>query len=167
MDRIELIMQSISEQYGAAFKMLENAIIKCQDELWNDPEAEKIISQVVYHILYNAEFYLTKNPVEEDDFKPEMDYEHGKNPKKIYTRQDLLNYLNFIRKKGETLFKSMTTEDLTTDSIFEWHGSSVLSSLLYNLRHIMLHIGALHVRLNKVGKEPMSWVSHSILYKNF
>ncbi|MFW9929042.1 MAG: tetratricopeptide repeat protein, partial [Candidatus Thorarchaeota archaeon] len=27
------------------------------------------------------------------------------------------------------------------------------------LRHIMLHVGALHVRLNAVGKMPLRWVS--------
>ncbi|MHA2363250.1 MAG: hypothetical protein ACXAC7_04785 [Candidatus Hodarchaeales archaeon] len=38
-----------------------------------------------------------------------------------------------------------------------------MSSFLYNLRHIMLHIGALQVRLRKQGMKGQHWVSQSQL----
>jgi hypothetical protein len=84
---------------------------------------------------------------------------------KIFSKEDLITYLDEIRFKTNKRFQSMTLEELQRDSLFDWHGSSILSSLLYNLRHIMLHVGALHVRLNAVSKDPMKWVSKAPILK--
>ncbi|MFX0212171.1 MAG: hypothetical protein ACFFDT_39725 [Candidatus Hodarchaeota archaeon] len=80
---------------------------------------------------------------------------------KIYSKKELLDYLGDIRQKANTRFTNITLEELQDESLFDWRDSSILSSLLYNLRHIMLHVGALHVRLNMVGKEPMKWLSNA------
>ena len=165
MNTLELVMLSISEQYGAGLKMLEETITQCPDDLWQDTESDKIISHIIFHVLYWVDNYLNKNRVEASNFKPYLEIKHQKEPKFIYEREELLEYLNFVRKKADTWFKNMTLDELTTDSVFDFHGSTLLSSLIYDLRHIMLHVGALHVRLNKVGQEPLDWESHNILYK--
>ncbi|MFW9930803.1 MAG: DinB family protein [Candidatus Thorarchaeota archaeon] len=165
MNRIELIMLSISEQYGAALKMLEDTINECPEDLWQHTDGETIISQIVFHVLFWIDRYLSKNKDEERIFKPYMENKHQKEGKIVYSKQDLLDYSNFVRKKADTWFKVMTLDDLTSDSVYDFHGSTLLSSLMYDLRHIMLHVGALHVRLNRAGKDPMDWESHNILYK--
>lgn len=161
------ISNSISEQYGAAFLMLENIIKNCEDELWNDANREPIISQIVYHTFFFIDYYLSKNKEERENFKAKLgddkmgERSDGLKWEKIYSKDELLDYLIDIRKKANYRFTDLTLEELNDESIFEWHGSSVLSSLTYNLRHIMLHVGALHVRLNMVAKEPQKWVSHA------
>jgi tetratricopeptide (TPR) repeat protein len=70
-----------------------------------------------------------------------------------------LEYLEEIKVKSNKRFKDISIEELNDKPIFDWHGTSVLGSLLYNLRHVMLHVGALHVRVNAAGKEPLPWVS--------
>lgn len=161
----QLLSQALIEQYGAALTMVENAIKNCDQDLWQDSNREIIISQVIYHTLFFVDYYLSKDKSERENFKAKLgddlmgERTDGMKWDKIYTREELLNYLNDIQFKAHNYFTELTVENLNEESVFEWHGSSVMSSLLYDLRHIMLHIGALHVRLNAVSKEPLKWVS--------
>ncbi|MHA2495687.1 MAG: DinB family protein [Candidatus Hodarchaeales archaeon] len=165
MDVNQQLSQAIAEQYGAALKMLENIITSCQAELWEDAKRETVVSQVVYHTLFFIDYYLSKDSNERDKFQGKLGPDYmgertdGMEWDKIFSKEELLDYLGDIRQKATTRFTNLTLDELQDESLFHWHGSSVLSSLLYNLRHIMLHVGALHVRLNLVAKEPMKWVS--------
>ena len=157
------LTQAISEQYGAALKMLEETVTKCDEGLWQttDKDTDTVISQVIYHTLFFVDFYLSKNKTERETFKGKYgdDGESFHEPNKFYTKEQLTTYLQEIKEKADKRFNDLTIQELNGESVFEWHGSSVLSSLLYNLRHIMLHVGALHVRLNAVGEIPLRWVS--------
>ena len=168
----EVIAQALVEQYGAALAMLENCIISCDEQLFNDTKQEVIISQVIYHTLYFIDIYLSKNKEELEKFKGKLG-ENGDastyihEPSKVFLKKELIEYVQEIRIKTDHRLKELTFEALAGESLFTWHGSSVLSSLLYNLRHIMLHVGALHVRINAKGKEPLKWVSKApLILKN-
>lgn len=155
------IMIAISEQYGAALKMLEDTIVECDEGLWQDSNRDTVISQVIYHTLFFVDFYLSKNEDEREIFKGKYgdDGQSFHEPNKIFTKDQLTTYLQEIKEKADKRFNDLTIQMLNDESVFEWHGSSVLSSLLYNLRHIMLHVGALHVRLNAVGQQALRWVN--------
>lgn len=163
----QLISDALSEQYGAALQMLENIINNCGEELWSDSNREIIVSQVVYHVLFFVDYYLSKNKEERENFKAKLgDDKMGERTdgmvwNKIYTKEEILEYQSDLKNKAKNRFTDLKLEELTKDSVFEWHGSSVLSSFMYNLRHIMLHVGALHVRLNATGIEPQKWVSNA------
>ncbi len=165
MNSLELIKLSISEQYAAAIKMLEDTITECPDDLWQKTDGEKIISSIVYHVLFWLDRYLSKTRAEEFAFKPHLEDKDKTDKKHIYAKQELLDYAKFDRQKADTLFNNLKMDDLITDSVYDFHGSTFLSSLMYNLRHIMLHVGALHVRLSQCGIGSMEWESHNILFK--
>jgi hypothetical protein len=80
-------------------------------------------------------------------------------PKEILTREQLINYLSQIKKKAKKRLKNISLSELMQPSVFEWHGDSVLSSLMYNLRHVTVHIGALSSKLHRMGMDFKSWVS--------
>lgn len=154
------LIQGLSEQYRAGLKMVQLIIEKCNDDLWSDYNREVVINQVVYHIIDSTDLYLSKNKEEVESYKSKYEDDgtfHDPNMK--FTKQELLDYFEVIKEKANEKFDDLTLEDLDGKPLFDWHGTSVLGSLLYNLRHIMLHVGALHVRLNEVSKEPLSWVS--------
>lgn len=155
------LIQGLSEQYAAGLKMVQDIIEKCDNNLWNDYTREVVINQVVYHIIDSTDFYLSNNKKEVDSYKPKLGVDDGTfhDPNLKFTKQQLLDYLEVIKEKANKKFNNLTLEDLDGKPLFDWHGTSVLGSLLYNLRHIMLHVGALHVRLNEVSKEPLNWVS--------
>lgn len=156
------IMQAVSEQYAAALKMLEDTVTKCDAALWQDSTTETVISQVIYHTMFFVDFYLSKNKAERESFKGKYGDDGGSfhEPDRLFTKEQLTTYVQEIKEKANELFSELTIDDLNKQPVFEWHGSSELSSLLYNLRHIMLHVGALHVRINAVGNNmPLRWVS--------
>ena len=165
MNTIELVILSISDQYGGGLKMLEDAVKQCPDDIWQDTTGEKIISQIAYHVLYWVDRYLCRNKDEGENFKPFLEIKHQKDEKFIYSKHELLEYLHFDRKRANDWFQELTLDVLTSDSVYDFHGTTILSSLIYDLRHVMLHVGALHVRLNKFLKVPLDWESHNILYK--
>ena len=76
------------------------------------------------------------------------------------THNQLLDYLSDIKEKAKNRFGDLTSDELIQRSVFEWHGKSILSSLLYNLRHLMLHIGALNLRLHRKGVKLDNWVNN-------
>lgn len=162
---------AISEQYGAAFQMLENIVNNCEETLWNDADREPIISQIVYHTFFFIDYYLSNTKKERENFQGKLgddkmgERTDGMEWNKIYTKDELLGYLSDIRQIANKRCSELSLDELNEKSLFDWHGSSVLSSLLYNLRHIMLHVGALHVRLNAVAKEPQKWVSRDLVLK--
>ena len=155
------LIQGLSEQYGAGLKMVQDIIEHCNDDLWNDYNREVVINQVVYHIIDSTDFYLSNNKEEVDTYEPKLGKDDGTfhDPNFKFTKQQLLDYLEEIKVKANKKFDDISVGDLDGKPLFDWHGTSVLGSLLYNLRHIMLHVGALHVRLNEINKEPLSWVS--------
>ena len=155
------LIQGISEQFGAALKMVEDIIVECNDELWNDFNQQVVVSQVVYHTLSSMYFFLSKDKNERDAFHGKYGDEDGDLhlPDRKLTKKQLTDYLEEVKAKANSRFKELTIEELNQPPLFDWHGTSVLGSFFYNLRHAMLHIGALHVRVNAVNKSPLRWVS--------
>lgn len=111
------------------------------------------------------DYYLSGTRDEREIFKslygisPDL----SKTPGEKLSQANCIKYLEQVKKKAEEKFSKLTVDDLTKPSIFKWHGESVHSSLIYNLRHVMLHIGALNVRLRNSGLEFKSWVSNKKL----
>ncbi|MFW9853488.1 MAG: DinB family protein [Candidatus Thorarchaeota archaeon] len=163
MDMVQ-ISNSLKEQYGAAFKTLENIINSCPDEIWVDSPSKPPIFGVVHHTLFFVDLYFSKTKEERTNYKPrfpdDKDDLFMENP---LSKEDLLKYIDDMKNKAKEWLSDMTSEALGKAPVFEWHGSTLLSSLLYNLRHIMLHIGALQVRLRHQGVKEKFWVSHATL----
>ncbi|UCG89624.1 MAG: DinB family protein [Candidatus Heimdallarchaeota archaeon] len=166
----EVISKAFQEQYGAAIEMLEQVIKKCPEEIWDDRTSGPPFWQVVYHTLWYLDWYLGKSKEERKTFKPRFVDESFENlkelPKGILTSEQLHSYLSDIKKKGKHRLEQLTLEEIVKPSVFEWHGSSIHSSLIYNIRHVMLHIGALNSRLLRKGIKLDNWVSHAPILPN-
>lgn len=168
-----IIMNAFTEQYGAAFKTLEKIMDVCPDDFWNDEQVGPQIYKVLYHTLFFIDLYLSLTKEARDNFTPKFkqaeDFRtskenfHPKEWKSAISPKEIREYIKDLRSKARDGFKSLELDSLLADPIFEWHGSSLFSSLMYNLRHIMLHIGALQARLRISGVEEQFWVSQSPL----
>jgi hypothetical protein len=168
-----IIMNAFTEQYGAAFKTLEKIIDVCPENLWSDELVGPQIYKVLYHTLFFIDFYLSLTKEARDNFTPKFEQAenfrtskknfHPKEWKSAISPEEMREYIKDLREKAQNGFKSLKIENLISDPIFEWHGSSICSSLMYNLRHMMLHIGALQARLRISGVEERFWVSQSPL----
>ena len=159
----KIFLDAISEQYGAAIAMLKKNLKMCPKEVWDDRTSGPPFWQVAYHVMWYLDWYLSDSKQARESFKSkygeELSQDLNKSPEITLTRTQLLDYLSDIKEKTKIRFEKVTSDELLQSSLFEWHGSSVLSSLLYNLRHLMLHIGALNLRLHNKGVKFENWVS--------
>ena len=157
-----ILSKALLEQYGAAIKMLERIMNKCPEKTWNDRSSGPPFWQVSYHAMHFLDWYLGSSKEEREEFQKEFkDFPHqfDRVPEEILTRKQLINYLSQIKKKTKKRLENISVSELMQPSVFEWHGNSVLSSLMYNLRHVMVHIGALSSKLHRIGVDFESWVS--------
>ena len=151
----------IWSQFGASIKMMENAIKACPDELWGDRTQNPEYWYLVYHTLFWLEFYLTDSP---DDFTPltpftlsELDPE-GLLPERVYTRTELLTYLEHGRNQFKNIIEKLTDE--TANKHYKY-GSVEMSFgelLLYNMRHVQHGTAQLNLILRQKTDSAPGWV---------
>ncbi len=154
---------ALGQQFGAAIDTLENAITTCPDELWGDRTYQPEYWYTVYHTLFWLDYYLSD--IYSEDFTPpepfgveEMD-PAGVLPPRVYTKQELLVYLQHGREKCRTKIAALT--DASASRIIRsWTREfSVLEWLLYNLRHVQHHAGQLNLILRQTSDIGAKWVS--------
>ena len=165
---IKIIKSALNEQYGAAIEMLRINLKSCPKEVWDDRTSGPPFWHVAYHAMWFLDWYLSDSYGTRESFKSkfgdasqhfeQLTVDNIKDV--VLTPEQLIEYLSEIKEKTKTRFDNLTSETLTHASVFDWHGNSVLSSLLYNLRHVMLHIGALNLRLHREGVKLDNWVTH-------
>ncbi|MBY8991214.1 MAG: hypothetical protein KGD58_10715 [Candidatus Lokiarchaeota archaeon] len=164
----EIIKKALNEQYGAAIAMLGHNLKSCPKELWDDRTSGPPFWHVAYHAMWFLDWYLSDSYSTREIFQSKFGDKSSHfeqltvdNIKDIVLApKQLIEYLSEIKEKAKNRFDNITSDALIQPSVFDWHGNSVLSSLLYNLRHVMLHIGALNLRLHRKGVKLDNWVTH-------
>ena len=151
------------QQFGATIDMLENALIDCPDELWNTPSQFWYMG---YHTLFYLDYYLSDDP---DSFSPPAPFTFseldpaGPMPDSVYSKEQLLSYLEFGRQKCHDLISGLTTEKAQKRFINEYRNYSILEILLYNMRHVQHHVGQLNLLLRQGTNDAPKWVSRASL----
>ena len=157
----KFINEIIWSQFGASIEMMENAIDTCPENLWSDRTQKPEYWYLVYHTLFWLDFYLTDNP---DDYNPpdpftlsELDPE-GILPDKVYTKDELLNYLTFCRRNCEEIIINLTPEKAKQNYEFGSIEMSFGELILYNLRHVQHGVGQLNLILRQKIDDSPNWV---------
>ena len=164
MDAIDM-RKAVTSQFLAALAMLEQAIQRCQPDLWVDPQAKDQFWQIAYHALFYTHLYLQES---EATFRPwvkhRKDYhllgpipwEGNRMPAigEPYTQAEVLEYLAFCREEGQARLAEM---DFAAPAGFEWLPFSKLELQIYIIRHLQQHTGELGARLSGRGIE-IGWV---------
>lgn len=148
------------KQFGAAIDMLENAISLCPENFWNEPR----FWYSAYHTIFYLDYYLSADP---DKFTPPNPFTssefdpNGVMPERIYTKNELLDYLEFARKKCFDLITDLTDENVEKRFINEYRNYNRLEIILYNLRHVQHHVGQLNLLLRQNIDDAPKWVSQT------
>ena len=161
-------------QFGAAIDMMENAIRACPDEEWGDfskkPEWKKkdVVGfwYLVYHTLFFLDYYLTHPaPTSENEFSPPAPFTlsefdpAGALPERVYTKEELLSYLDFCRKQLGRLMADFSEEKAHRPSGIPYRDMTVAELLLYNMRHVQHHAAQLNLLLRQKIDSAPNWVS--------
>jgi len=148
-------------QFGASIDMLENAMKACPDSLWGDRSQRPEFWYVAFHTLFFLDLYLSES---DHGFMPplpftldEMD-ERGLMPDRVYTKDELLKYLQHGREKCRKTLREMTEARAAQRCGFDWLDLSVAESTLYNMRHVQHHAGQLSLILRQRIDSAPRWV---------
>ena len=151
------IQAVIRSQYRASTEMLRQAVAKCPDWLWNDPQYKNRFWHVAYHALVYLHIYLQPSP---EAFVPwekhrdscrHLDREPIGEP---YTRDDILAYHAICLQHVDQQVPSL---DLDAPSGFRWLPFSKLELQFYNIRHFQQHVGELCERLGVAAAVDVDW----------
>jgi len=173
MDELGILWKnSLWRQFGAAIDMLENALRDCPDELWERQLWEDQPDQWVapgfssfwylgYHTLFWLDLYLTGA---EEGFTPPapfalVEMESGETLPRVYTRAELLGYLEECRRKCQETITGLSGEQAGRLCRFAWGDVSFAELQLYNLRHVQEHGAQLSMFLGQQAGKSTQWVS--------
>ena len=155
----------IWHQFGATITMLENAIRACSDELWrehlhSESSPHSDFGQfwyVAYHTLFWLDFYLSDSI---EGFAPPPPYtlsefDEGLLPDRVYTKEELPNFLAYGRNKCRTRIETLVDELAPQRCRTDWPEMTIAELLLYNMRHVQEHAAQLNLMIGqKVGSGP-------------
>jgi hypothetical protein len=146
------------KQYGAALDMLENALVKCPEILWDN---ENKFWYNAYHCLFFTDYDLTTDP---ENFHPPEPYTlsemdpSGVMPDRTYTKDELITYTRHCREKCRKLIM----QDIAN---MRWNNGrrnySMTEHLLHSMRHVQHHTGQLNMMLGKIDHDLPKWVSQT------
>jgi hypothetical protein len=161
-------------QFAAAIDAFGNALRECPDELWQSMLWEDQPGQWVapgfssfwylcYHALFWLDLYLTG--AEEGYSPPEpfdlVEMEAGEALPRTYTRQELLGYLDYCRRKCRQTIGTLTGAQAQRMCRFSWGELPFAELQLYNLRHVQEHAAQLHMFLGQQAGKSSKWVTQA------
>jgi hypothetical protein len=157
------------QQFGAAIDMLENAARACPDEIWSDPSkrpqwlSNDVVGfwYLVFHTLFFLDYYLSGSakgfapplPFNLDELDP-----RGLLPERPYTKDELLPYVEYCRRKCRTVIESLTEERARQRCGFDRLDMSVAELHLHNMRHVQHHAAQLNLILRQKTSSAPNWV---------
>ena len=158
---ITCLKESLWKQFGASIDMLENAITICPYEYWN---TGRMFWNNAYHCLFFLDYYLS---MDVNNFFPPPPFNFSEfedvMPDKVYSKAELLDYLQSNRDKCHQLIAGLNEEKLNSRWINEsgTMNYSVLEILLYNMRHVQHHAAQLNLLLRQGVNNAPDWFSRT------
>jgi hypothetical protein len=159
--RVESFRTIIWQQFGAAIEMVERSIRACPEAVWGDRSQRPEYWYVVYHTLFFLDLYLSDS---RKGFTPPSPYNlneldpAGALPDRVYTKEELLSYLEHGRRKCEQRIATLTDENENQVCPFGWTDMTRTEALLYNMRHVQHHAGQLYLLLRQRIDSTPGWV---------
>ncbi len=167
----DTLAELLSHQYEASLSMLNLAVTRCPEPLWNQRVAAWNFCQAAFHAVFFTDLYL--QPSDDIDalkrqpfhveHKPEFrDYEEleDREPALLYEKPFVLSYLQNVRRKAQETIARESADVLAGASGFHWRKCSRAELHVYNIRHIQHHAAQLILRLRIDVGEDIPWVGH-------
>lgn len=156
---VSTILFGLRRQYKAAIEMLRRAIQDCPDEFWGLSKEEKPFWHKAYHTLYWLDLYLSYPPrsFKEPPFHTPGAQNLNAELSRPFSREQIEAYLEQVTAKFIKLFDGLAREALDRKPRYGRH-KTFFNALLYNLRHVMLHVGQMYSFLKRKTGQPPDWV---------
>jgi len=151
-------------QFAVAIDSFSEALRRCPDELWEvqlwQDEPDQWVAAgfssfwyLGYHTLFWLDLYLTG--AEEGFAPPEpfalVEMEADEVLPRVYTREELLGYLDICRQRCQETIITMSIEKAYHMCSFPWGEVPFAELILYTMRHVQEHAAQLHLFLGQHG----------------
>ena len=150
---MEYLQGILAGQYEAALSMLKGCVEACPEGHWEGKIANVSFRQVVYHVLFFTDLYLTR--WEGDFVLREMHRRGGDEREDAVSaglkKEEILEYVEICRGKALAALAGESAEDLQGPSGFARCKMTRGEMHIYNIRHIQHHTGGMSAYLRRVG----------------
>ena len=82
----------------------------------------------------------------------------GMLPERVYTKQELLTYLDYARAKCHAKIESLADENEPQRVRNNWRVKTIAELLLYTMRHVQEHAAHLSMLLGQKTDSAPGWV---------
>jgi uncharacterized damage-inducible protein DinB len=153
---------AIGRQFHAAIDMLGNAISACPDSVWA-ASGDRPFWYVAFHVVFFLDMYLSAE--DESRFQPPPPFGRGELedrvvlPERVYTKDELRDYLRYCREKLDGVMAAMKQDWATGPCPFPYRNMCNGELLLYNMRHVQHHAAQLNLLLRQTTHSAPDWVS--------
>ncbi len=160
---------AVSRQLDAVLTMLARSLRACPDSqweerLWDDPSMPGLSAfwYLAYHTLFWTDLYLGGQL---EGFAPPAPFTlaeldpAGLLPERVYTRAELLDYLEHCRAKARQSAAGLTAERAARICRFGWGEMPYAELLLDILRHAQEHTAQLNMFLGQKAGTQSRWVT--------
>lgn len=150
------------QQFGASLEMLERAIDMCPESVWGENFTFGEFWYITYHTLFWLDLYLADSL---EGFLPPLPFSlseldpEGAFPDRVYTKLELLGYLDYSRTRCRERIENLTEAAAKQHCSYSGIQGNVLEMLLYNMRHVQHHTAQLYLLLRQEIDETPGWVS--------
>lgn len=159
----ESLQQVLWNQFGGTLQMLENAIVACPAEVWGGEKHPQAFWYLTYHTLFWTDYYFSETT--EAAFQPPAPFTKGEFdsegilPEQVYTKEELLEYLELVWTRSRTFIKSLSPEKVQGRFAGEYRDFSLLELTIYNTRHVQHHAAQLNLLLRQRTDSAPAWAS--------
>lgn len=163
-DGFSLLRPVLWHHFAGATDMLGNAIAECPDALWGDRGQQPEFWYLAYHTLFFLDYYSSPTA---DGFQPPAPFTleeldpTGVLPPRVFTREELLGYLDHGREQCRRLIASLTDETAREVRRFNGQDWTVLEWLLLSMRHVQHHTAQLNLILRQQTDTAPRWVGRT------
>jgi hypothetical protein len=158
---LDFYKQNMLAQFEAALWMLNDCIQKCPAERWSGPKS--IIGKyefwhVVHHTLSCTDGYLTDH---EKNFQPHPQFHpagtrdvEDEYPSRQFSKDEMSEYVMVCVAKLRDAVAAESEATLKDHCGFSWRKINRCEMYMYNMRHVMHHVGMLSAFLRRAGQDP-------------
>ncbi len=164
---VDVLRVALRGQYHAALVMLQQAVERCPEDLWNSSAHPNRFWHVAYHALFFTHLYLQPNDAafqaweyhrEEYQFLGRLPWPPHDAPKigESYAKAEVLAYGRYCAAMVNDAVDHL---DLSApDCGFWWYQMPKLAHQMVNIRHLQHHAGQLADRLRAAAHVGIDWI---------
>src|SRR5262249_20475581 len=136
----------------------------CPDDLWTSNVGSRQFWHMAYHTLFFTDLNLSG---ELEGFAPPTPFTRSELdptnvlPDRVYTKDEVLEYVRHCREKGRSTFAALTDLEAVRMVDFTWVRMKFGELMLYTIRHIQHHGAQLNLALRQSNIDPPDWVGRA------